>query len=191
MVDGGGLGARTPIAEVMPRPRETALEAWFPSLNSDHDRGERRWKRAFSPSKKKERKKITWLEETTLEALVSAAGTMPWESSADGIGARGLLAGNLCCVTGQASNRTRASFESKIGTPRQCCRRCRTAVELSIAVIECARLARECIFARVVGGSKAHSRSTSGGRRGGRAQDTTMVNRRVCGIVVTVYLALS
>ena len=28
------------------------------------------------------------------------------------------------------------------------------------------------------------------GRRGGRARDTTMVIRRVCGIVVTVYLAL-
>ena len=28
------------------------------------------------------------------------------------------------------------------------------------------------------------------GKRGGRAQDTTMVIRRVCGIVVTVYLAL-
>ena len=37
--------------------------------------------------------------------------------------------GNLCCVAGQASNRTRASSETKRGPPRQCCRRCRTAVE--------------------------------------------------------------
>ena len=46
------------------------------------------------------------------------------------------------------------------------------------------------ISARVISGSKGHSRSTSGGRRGGRAWDTTMVIRRVCGIVVTIYLAL-
>ena len=95
----------------------------------------------------------------------------------------------MCCVPGQASNRTRASSETKKGAPRQCCRRCRTAVELSIAVTECARLARECIFAQVVGGSNAHLRSRSGGRRGGRARDTIIVIRRVCGIV-TVYLAL-
>ena len=49
---GVAFGARTPIAEFMPRLRETALEARFPSPNSDHDRGERRWKRAFSSSKK-------------------------------------------------------------------------------------------------------------------------------------------
>ena len=72
---GAAFGARTPIAEFMPRLRETALEARFPSPNSDHDQGERRWKRAFSPSKTA--KKITWLEETTLEALVPAAGTTP------------------------------------------------------------------------------------------------------------------
>ena len=45
-------------------------------------------------------------------------------------------------------------------------------------------------FRPVVGGSKAHSRSRSGGRRGGRARYTTIVIQRVCGIVVTVYLAL-
>ena len=53
IVMGAAFGARTLIAEFMPRLRETALEAWFPSPNSDHDRGERRWKRAFSPSEKK------------------------------------------------------------------------------------------------------------------------------------------
>ena len=46
---GAAFGARTPIAE-------SALEARLPSLNSDHDRGERRWWRAFSPSKKKKKK---------------------------------------------------------------------------------------------------------------------------------------
>ena len=46
------------------------------------------------------------------------------------------------------------------------------------------------ISAWVMGGSKAHSRSRSGGRRSGRARDTTMVIPRVCGIVVAVYLAL-
>ena len=75
---GAAFGARTPIAEFMPRLRETALESRYPSPSSDHDRGERHWKRAFSPSEKKERKyKITWVEETTLEALVPAAFTMP------------------------------------------------------------------------------------------------------------------
>ena len=39
---GAAFGARTPIAEFMPRLRGTALEARFPSPNSDHDRGERR-----------------------------------------------------------------------------------------------------------------------------------------------------
>ena len=73
---GAAFGARTPIAEFMPRLRETALAAWFPSPNSDHDRGERRWKREFSASKKIT-KKTGWLEETTLEALVPAAGTTP------------------------------------------------------------------------------------------------------------------
>ena len=68
---GAAFGGRTPIAEFMPRLRETALKAWFPSPNSDHGRGERRWKLAFSPSKN------DWLGETTLEALVPAAGTTP------------------------------------------------------------------------------------------------------------------
>ena len=74
---GAAFGARTPIAEFMPRLRETVVEARFPSPNSDHDRGERRWKRAFSPSKKKDERKIIWLVETTLEAIVPAAGTTP------------------------------------------------------------------------------------------------------------------
>ena len=46
--------------------------------------------------------------------------------------------------------------------PRQCCRRCRTAVELSIAGTKCARLARVSISAWVMGASKAHSRRRSG-----------------------------
>ena len=66
----------------------------------------------------------------------------------------------------------------------------RTAVELSIASTECARLVRVRISAQVVGGAKAHSRSRSGGRRGGRGRDTTMVIARVCVIVETVCLAL-
>ena len=52
---GAAFGARTPIAEFMPRLKETAVETRFPSLNSDHDRGERRWKRAFSTSKNKKK----------------------------------------------------------------------------------------------------------------------------------------
>ena len=77
---GAVFGASTPIAEFMPRSREMALETRFPSPNSDHDRGERRWKRAFSLSKRikiKIKIKITWLEEPTLKALVSAADTTP------------------------------------------------------------------------------------------------------------------
>ena len=52
---GGAFGARTSTAEFMPHLREKALEARFPSPNSDHDRGERRWKRAFTPSKQNTR----------------------------------------------------------------------------------------------------------------------------------------
>ena len=52
---GAAFEARTPIAEFIPTLRETALEARFPSPNSDHDREKRRWKRAFSPSKKKKK----------------------------------------------------------------------------------------------------------------------------------------
>ena len=74
---GAAFGARNPIAEFMRRLRETALEARFPSPSSGHGRGEHRWKRAFSPSKKKKKKEIIWLEETTLEALVPATGTTP------------------------------------------------------------------------------------------------------------------
>ena len=63
---GAAMGVRTPIAHFMPRLRETALEARFPSPNSNHDRGERRWKRAFSPSKNN-----IWLRGTTFKVLVS------------------------------------------------------------------------------------------------------------------------
>ena len=63
--------ALTPIAEFMPRLREI-LEEHFPSTNSDHDREDRRSKRAFSPSTK-----TKWLEKTTLQVLVPAAGTTP------------------------------------------------------------------------------------------------------------------
>ena len=98
--------------------------------------------------------------------------------------------GNFCSVVGQTSNRNTRIWNQK-RCPRQCCRRCRTAAELSISGTECARLARMSISARVMGGSKAHSRSRSGGRRGRRARDTTMVIRGVCVIVVTVYLALN
>ena len=105
--------------------------------------------------------------------------------------ARGLLTQAICAalLDRLATKHEHPLKPQKVPT-RQCYRRCRTAVELSINVTKCARFARECIFARVVGGSKAHSRSRSVGRRGGRAQDTNMVIRRVCGIVVTVYLAL-
>ena len=51
MVDGGGVWSAYPRCRFFLRLRETALEARFPSLNSDHDRGERRRKRAFLPSK--------------------------------------------------------------------------------------------------------------------------------------------
>ena len=105
--------------------------------------------------------------------------------------------GNLCRVTGQAGNRYTSILQTKRRCPRQCCRRmgrvCRTAVELSFASAECTSLARVRVSARVVGSSKAHSRSRSGGRRGGRGWDTTMVARSVWVtgvIVVTVYLGL-
>ena len=53
----------------------------------------------------------------------------------------------------------------------------------------CQAGARE-YFRRVINGSKAHSRRRSGVGRGRPVRDTTVVIQRVCGIVVTVYLAL-
>ena len=87
---GVAFEARTPIAKFMLRLREAALEAQFPSSNSDHDQGERRWKRAFSPSIKN--------NYLAGEALGPAAGTTPLESSTDGIGARGLLTETICAL---------------------------------------------------------------------------------------------
>ena len=70
---------------------------------------------------------------------------------------------------------------------------CRTAVEMSFSGAEGTWLPRVRVSARVVGSSKAHSRSRSGGKRGGRGWDTTIVAGRVWATeitVVTVYLAL-
>ena len=104
---------------------------------------------------------------------------------------------NLCCVTGQAGNNYTSILRNKRRCPRRCCRRtgrvCRTAVELSFAGAKGTWLARVPISTRVVGSSKAYSRSRSGSRRDGRRWDTTMVARRVWVTevtVVTVYLAL-
>ena len=69
---GAAFTARTHIPVFMPPLRETVMEAWWPSPTTDHDRGERRLKRVFSPSKQ-----YTWLGGTTSEALVPVAGTTP------------------------------------------------------------------------------------------------------------------
>ena len=67
------FGARTPIAEFMPRLRETSLEARFPSPNPDMTEGN-----VAGSARLCRRKNIyTWLEEATLEALVPAVGTTP------------------------------------------------------------------------------------------------------------------
>ena len=82
-----------------------------------------------------------------------------------------LTRGNWCCVTGQTGNRYTRILRTKRGCPRQCCRRtgrvCRTAVELSRAGTEGTWLSYVWVSARVVGSPKAHSRSSSGSRRGG------------------------
>ena len=70
---GATFGARTPIAEFMTRLKKTSLKARIPSPNSDHGRGECRWKRAILPSEKNN----PWLEEFAIETLVPAAGTTP------------------------------------------------------------------------------------------------------------------
>ena len=57
---------------------------------------------------------------------------------------------------------------------------CRTAVELSIAGTECARLARVGISASVVGDSKAHYRSRNRRRRGRRARDILVNGDPTC-----------
>ena len=136
------------------------LEERFPPPNSDHDREERDWKRAFSPSKKEEyylaggnhARSASCRRRYYAVKIFRRRRRSPWA----------LARGNLCCVTGQAGNRTRASSETKRDAPQQCCRRCRTVVKLWNAVTECARLAREMVFARVVVGSKTHSKTRSG-----------------------------
>ena len=60
---GAAFGARTSNPELMPRLREPELEARFPSPNSDHDRGERHWKRAFSSSKNNKQEEKHYLAE--------------------------------------------------------------------------------------------------------------------------------
>ena len=77
--------------------------------------------------------------------------------------------GSLCRIIGQDGNRY--ILRNKRRCPRQCCRRtgrvCRTAVELSRAGTEGTWLSYVWVSARVVGSPKAHSRSSSGSRRGG------------------------
>ena len=70
---------------------------------------------------------------------------------------------------------------------------CRTTAEVSFAGAEGTWLTHVRVSARIVGSSKAHSRSTSENKRGRRGWDTTMMAKRVWvtgGTVVTVYLAL-
>ena len=90
---------------------------------------------------------------------------------------------------------TRASSETKRGVPdRPIDGQTECAVQPSSCYFsgtERARLGpRVRISALVMDGSIAHSRSSSGEIGGGRGRDTTMVIRRLCVIVVTVYLAL-
>ena len=65
------FGVHTPIAEFMPRLRETALEARVPVDELGP------WPRIMSLEARVLAVKISWLGETTLEALVPAAGTTP------------------------------------------------------------------------------------------------------------------
>ena len=157
---GAAFRARSPIADFMPRLNETVLEDRFSSPNSGHDRGEQRSRRTFSPSKKKQKmargnhaRNPSSRSRYDAVRIVCRHRRSPW----------GLDRSNLCCEFGQDSNRTRASSKTRSFVPRKCCRHCRTAVELSIAVTECARLARESISAQVVSGLTAHSRRRSGG----------------------------
>ena len=108
------FGARTPIAEFMPRLRETAPEARFPSPNSDHDRGERRWKRVKTRRRKRNylaggnhARSASSRRRYYAVRLVRRWRRSPWALDRD----------NQCCVIKQASNRTRASSEIKRGAP--------------------------------------------------------------------------
>ena len=180
---GAVFGAPTAMAEFKPRLSETALERRFPSPTSEHDQRKRRSKRAFLRAKKKinlagrnHDRSASSRRRYYAMRIIRRRRRSPCA----------LDRGNPFCVIGQASNRTRVSSKTKRGAPWQCCQRCRTAVELSIAVTECLRLARERISGRVVGGSKEPSTRKSGGRTGERARGTTIVIRRLCGIVVAV-----
>ena len=158
--EGNDAGSAVPVAELRPWPRRTSLEACVLAGKKQKilDGGNH----ARSASFRRRHYAVR---------IVRRRRRSPFA----------LDPGNLCCVSGQASNRTRASSETNRGASDSVGRRCRTAVELSIAGTECARLARLSTSARVMGGTKAHSRSRSGGRRGGRARDTIIVIQRVCG----------
>ena len=103
---GAAFEARTPIAEFMPRLRKTALKARFPSPNSNHGRGECRWKRAFSPSEKNKMAEGNHARSASSRRryyavrIVRRRRRSPWA----------LGIGNLCCVTGQTSNRNTSIF---------------------------------------------------------------------------------
>ena len=78
---------------------------------------------------------------------------------------------NYRCVAGQIGNRYTIILQNKRRCSRQCWRRTgrvnRTAVDLSFAGAEGTWLARVWVYARVVGGSNAHSRSRNGGEEAG------------------------
>ena len=62
-------------------------------------------------------------------------GTTPLKSSEDGLRARGLLTEAVCAaLLDRLAPQHEHLLKPKEAPPRQCCQRCRTAVELSIAV---------------------------------------------------------
>ena len=167
------FGARTPIAEVTPRLRETALEARYASPNSDHDRGERRWKPAFSPSKKK--KNINYLVGGNhARSASSRRRYYTVKIVRRRRRTRGLLTEAICAALfHRLATPNEHLLELKEVPPRS---PPDSVVDGTVPQSSCRLpLAREHIFARVVGGSKAHSRSSSGRGRGERARDTTIV----------------
>ena len=98
------------------------------------------------------------------------------------------------CVAGWTGNRSTSILRNKRRSSRQCWRRTgrvsRAAVDLSFAGAKGTWLARVRVAARVVGGSKTHSRSRSGGRRGGRGRDTSLVARRVYAFIFQFLVSL-
>ena len=175
---GAALEARTPVAKFMPRLRRAALGARVPFRirtmaegNGTRSACSRRRNRILAEGNRT--RSVGSRRRYSAVRMCNRRRRSPWA----------LDRGNYRCVAGQTGNRYTRILRNKRRFFRQCWRRTgwvsRTAGDLSFTSAEGTWLVRVRVAARVVGGSKAHSGSRSGGRKGWRGWDTSLVARHV------------